>query len=145
MPKEKSNIISLDKLEIGNYEFDIQLDNAFFLGLEKSEVIGGKVDAKARLSLRQSDFSLSIAARGVVQVVCDRCLDPMDEQVDVEEEIEVEEEQKELDLDWLTYELVIIHLPLVHRHPDGGCNPEMDALLQNHLCSTWEEPEETNA
>jgi hypothetical protein len=27
----------------------------------------------------------------------------------------------------------------VHSHQDGGCNPEMDALLQDHLCTDVED------
>ena len=46
---------------------------------------------------------------------------------------------KQIDLSWLAYELIIVNLPLVHSHQDGGCNPEMDALLQDHLCAEVED------
>jgi hypothetical protein len=29
----------------------------------------------------------------------------------------------------------------VHSHQEGGCNPEMDALLQDHLCTSLEDEE----
>lgn len=145
MVGSKQNIIALDRLEVGHYEYDFQIDDAFFQALEKTEVLGGKVTVSALLDLREKDLDLRMKMEGTVQVICDRCLDPMDEPVDVDEEVEADEDAKELDLNWLAYELISINLPLVHRHPDGGCNPQMDALLQNHLCSTVDDPEEIDA
>ena len=63
----------------------------------------------------------------------------MDIVVDAEDDMDLDEDTKTLDLEWLAYELVIVNLPLVHSHQPGGCNPQMDALLQSHLCT---EPED---
>ena len=139
MPIQKPHIIELSKLEIGNYSFDYELDSAYFQSVEKSEVLSGNVQAKAELALREQDFDLRIKVSGVVQVTCDRCLDPMDVAVDAEDDMEMDEGTKMLDLEWLAYELVIVNLPLVHSHQLGGCNPMMDALLQDHLCTTPED------
>ena len=139
MPIQKPHIIELSKLEIGNYSFDYELDSAYFQSVEKSEVLGGNVQAKAELALREQDFDLRIKVSGVVQVTCDRCLDPMDVAVDAEDDMEMDEGTKMLDLEWLAYEWVIVNLPLVHSHQPGGCNPMMYALLQDHLCTTMED------
>ena len=139
MPTQKPHIIELSKLEIGNYSFEYELDSAYFQSVEKSEVLSGHVQAKAELTLRARDFDLRIKVGGVVQVTCDRCLDPMDVAVDAEDDMEMDEGTKMLDLEWLAYELVIVNLPLVHSHQPGGCNPQMDALLQDHLCTTPED------
>ena len=139
MPIQKPHIIELSKLEIGNYSFEYELDSAYFQSVEKSEVLGGNVQAKAELALRARDFDLRIKVGGVVQVTCDRCLDPMDVAVDAEDDMEMDEGTEMLDLEWLAYELVIVNLPLVHSHQPGGCNPMMDALLQDHLCTTMED------
>ena len=140
--QQKSNIIALDSLGLGIHEFDFQLDNAFFGEIEDSEVLSGEVAVKAQLTLREYDFDLQIAVNGLVQVTCDRCLDEMDIQVDAQEsEWEWDDEPKTLDLSWLAYELIIVNLPLVHSHHEGGCNPEMDALLQDHLCADVEDEE----
>ena len=139
MPIQKPHIIELSKLEIGNYSFDYELDSAYFQSVEKSEVLSGNVQAKAELALRARDFDLRIKVGGVVQVTCDRCLDPMDVAVDAEDDMEMDEGTEMLDLEWLAYELVIVNLPLVHSHQPGGCNPQMDALLQDHLCTTPED------
>ena len=139
MPTQKPHIIELSKLEIGNYSFDYELDSIYFQGIEKSEILSGHVQAKAELALREQDFDLRIKVNGVVQVTCDRCLDPMDLAVDAEDDMEMDEGTEMLDLEWLAYELVIVNLPLVHSHQAGGCNPQMDALLQDHLCTMPED------
>ena len=142
MSENTKHIVQLDKLEIGEHLFDLQLDNSCFSAIENSELLGGTVDVKARLDLRNEDFSVDMDIVGQVQVTCDRCLDAMDVDVDVyEEELEFEEDTKQIDLAWLAYELIIVNLPLVHSHQEGGCNPEMDALLQNHLCTQLDDEE----
>ena len=140
---EKSHIVALDSLELGAHVFDFQLDSAYFGEIENSELLGGEVKVEARLNLREYDFDLDIAVKGLVQVTCDRCLDEMDVAIDAEEnEWEWDDEPKLIDLSWLAYELIIVNLPLVHSHQDGGCNPEMDALLQDHLCTAMDEDDE---
>ena len=139
---KKSHIVALDSMELGAHVFDFQLDNAYFSEIENSELLGGEVKVEAHLNLREYDFDLDIAVKGLVQVTCDRCLDEMDVAINAEEnEWEWDEEPKLIDLSWLAYELIIVNLPLVHSHQDGGCNPEMDALLQDHLCTALDDEE----
>ena len=137
---KKSHIVALDSLELGSHVFDFQLDNTYLSEIENSELLGGEAKVEAVLNLREYDFDLRIAVKGLVQVTCDRCLDEMDVAIDAEEsEWEWDEQPKQLDLGWLAYELIIVNLPLVHSHQDGGCNPLMDALLQDHLCAEVED------
>ena len=69
-------------------------------------------------------------------------VEAMDVEVDAfEDEWDWDYEPKQVDLSWLAYELIVVNLPLVHSHQDGGCNPEMDALLQDHLCTDVEDEE----
>ena len=146
MSEQNNNIIDLSRLPIGVHRFDIQLNDDFFSRIEKSEILGGDVSATATLNLREDDYSLKIAVHGIVRVVCDRCLDAMSLAIDDEQEIFSEDEDPDeamsnsgkLDLEWLVYEIASINIPLVHCHPEGGCNPQMDLLLQSHLC---DEPE----
>jgi len=135
------HIVELDKLEVGRHCYDFQLDSTYFSGIEHTELLGGDVAVKAELNLRSSSFTLHVWVEGVVQVTCDRCLDSMDQVVKADDDMEIEPEAKTLDLDWLAYELIVVNLPLVHSHQPGGCNPQMDALLQDHLCCPTEEPE----
>jgi uncharacterized metal-binding protein YceD (DUF177 family) len=148
MSEQKHYIIDLKRLPVGTHQFDIQLDSDFFASVEKSEILDGSVSCQATLQLREEDYQLSIAVRGTVFVVCDRCLDPMALEIEDEQIIESLDEMEngqltmdKLDLSWLAYEIVSINIPLVHCHQAGGCNPQMDLLLHNHLC-TSEEPED---
>jgi len=144
MSEQNHYIIDLSRLPIGTHVFDIQLDNEFFAGLEKSEILSGEVVAKATLNLREEDYQLNMAVQGTVFVVCDRCLDPMPLEIDDEQEIysedeDVVERQKSkveslLDFTWLAYEIVSINIPIVHCHQEGECNKQMELLLHDHLC-----------
>ncbi len=137
MSEQNHYIIDLKRLPIGTHEFDIQLDDAFFEGLEKSEILRGKVDCKATLHLREEDYQLNMAVRGTVFVVCDRCLDPMPLEIEANDELmndEPEAPNDEIDLSWLAYEIVSINIPIVHSHQEGECNPQMELLLHDHLC-----------
>ena len=152
MSEHDHNIVDLKRLEIGVHQFDIQLNEDFFASLEKTEILSGQVSAQVTLNLREDDYSLTIALKGSVFVTCDRCLDPVSIDIQDEQEIWSDDEEEitndqssitnhQLDLSWLVYELVSINIPLVHCHPTGGCNPQMDLLLQSHLCDE-PEPEE---
>lgn len=140
--KKEAHIVELTKLEPGRYEFEYELNTEFFQTIEKTELLGGKVNAKAVLNLREDDYDLTISEKGVVQVTCDRCLEPMDLDVDYEDDMEPEDGAKVLDLRWLAYEIIIVNLPLVHSHAKGECNPEMQQLLQTHLIAVKPESED---
>ena len=140
MSEKNHYIIDLKRLPVGTHTFDITLDDAFFKSLEKSEILSGNVECQATLNLREEDYQLNIAVRGTVFVVCDRCLDPMPLEIEVNDEMidslnnAAELPNDELDLSWLAYEIVSINIPLVHSHQAGECNTQMELLLHDHLC-----------
>jgi len=140
------NVIKLDTLQPGVYRYEYHLDGAYLRSVEKSELLDGQVDAKAELHLRELDYDIRVTVNGTVQVTCDRCLEPMEISVEAEDDMTADTQDEssvktnQIDLNWLAYELITVNLPMVHSHQAGGCNPEMDNLLQDHLC-TAEEPE----
>jgi len=155
MSMESHYTIDLKRLKIGTHEFEVTLDDGFFKELEKTEVLGGKVEAKIVLNLREEDYWLTIAVHGTVFVTCDRCLDPMSLEIDASETSSPDDEMSAneslndepkasndvLDLTWLAYEIVSINIPVVHCHQAGECNKQMELLLQDHLCDEPECPE----
>lgn len=142
MAEIEEHIVELKTLEVGRYNFDFQLDSSCFTSIEKSELLGGFVRVIAQLNLRANDYDLTLSVIGKVDVTCDRCLEPVSLEVDATEEMApLLDNVNVIDLNWLAYEQIVVNLPLVRRHPEGGCNPEMAALLQRHLCSTEQEPE----
>ena len=138
MSEQTHTIIDLKRLPTGTHRFDIQLDNDFFASVEKSEILSGEVSASAVLNLREEDYQLSIAVRGTVFVVCDRCLDPMAIEINANDEMMECSNDESIDLTWLAYEIVSINIPIVHCHQPGECNKQMELLLHDHLC---DEPE----
>ncbi len=142
MIDKEQYIVDLDRLSEGKYDFSFTLDKDFLSGIDKTELIDIEAEVNADLTLRADDFDLTLDVKSTATITCDRCLDPMQIKVNAQEEhVETEEGVKKIDLAWLAYEMIIVNLPTVHSHPVGGCNPEMAALLQSHLCSTEEEPE----
>ena len=140
MGNEGHYIIDLSRLPIGTHRFDLQLNDAFFESLEKSEVLRGNVAAEITLNLREEDYLLAISVHGTVFVVCDRCLEPMPLDINVNDEMidsldAAELPDGELDLSWLAYEIVSINIPLVHSHQAGECDKQMELLLHDHLCT----------
>ncbi len=157
MQKNDTYIIDLNALQFGDYQYQYLLDDAFFAALDEKEILGGNLQSEVRLTLREQGCNLQLSADGEVRVTCDRCLDEMTEYVSVNENLLVKvatpsEDSADddtlyvangkLDLAWLLYEMIEINLPLVHSHQEGECNPQMEELLQTHLCSTSEEPKE---
>ena len=147
MSEQNRYMVNLAQLPLGVHTFEIRLDDAFFSSLEKTEILGGEVSAKAVLQLREEDYTLKISVHGTVFVVCDRCLDPMPLEIDDEQEIWSDDEEDnnqspmtnhQLDLSWLVYEIVSINIPIVHSHQAGECNKQMELLLHNHLCDDSE-------
>ena len=144
-------VLNLDSLEAGKHRYTWHFDGAYLSGIEKSELLGGELDVEADVTVKEGhlsvlDYLVNVKVNGVVQVACDRCLEPMDIAVNAEDDMTedaqtIETQKHEIDLNWLAYELTIVNLPMVHSHQTGGCNPAMDNLLQNHLCAA-EEPEE---
>ena len=141
MTEIPAHIVELEKLPMGTHRFDFRIGDDWLKTLEKTELLAADVTVQAVLHLRTTDFDLHIAAQGNVTVTCDRCLDPLTLEVNVEDDMDIEEGAKTLDLCWLAYELIIVNLPLVHSHPEGECNPLMSELLHAHLCRTDEEPD----
>lgn len=141
-------------LAVGQHQFDYQLDNEFFAGLDQHEVLAGSVNAVISVLARESSFTLRMSLKGTVDVTCDRCLDPVSEPVEVSEEwlFKLGDEEGEtdecfylqathpvFDLGWLMYEVISVNLPLVCRHAPGHCNPEMEKLLQEHAATLPDE------
>lgn len=144
-------------LSLGRHGFEYKLDDAFFEALDQNEVLGGNVDAKVGIVVNEQSFQLHLELKGSVNVTCDRCLDPVSEPIETEDDILVklaaedgedetciylQETHPVLDLGWLLYEEISVSLPIVSRHQPGECNPQMEELLQAHLCTTIEDDEE---
>ncbi len=153
MNKTASLNIDLSLLPEGVNEYHYMLDDAFFSELDQQTILGGNVEADVRMFVVGEEVKLTLALKGEVSVPCDRCLDPVEMPVEAEDELVVKladaddeddnaiyvSRQKPLfNLAWLLYEETQTALPLVCCHHEGECNPQMEELLQAHLCTNEE-------
>lgn len=121
---------------------NIELTDRFFADLEQEEISGGEVHVG--LEVRASAehiYNVQVTIRGIVEVQCDRCLDSLRLNVEVEDVLKVKDAEPEesdalemlytdaktctCDLAWEVYELIETSLPLVRVHADGECNKDM--------------------
>lgn len=120
---------------------NFSLSDSFFEEMDQEEIVGGQLQVTASVKENAGDyFSVQFTAKGEVSVLCDRCLERVVYDVDVEDEALVyfgdgepsNEEARVLpprinvyDLAWDVYEAVELSLPLQRIHPAGHCNPDM--------------------
>ena len=78
-----------------------------------------------------------------MQIPCDRCLDPIDHEVDTEYHVIVKYGEDYDDADGLLIlPYILLTIPLRHVHPMGKCNRAMAAALHKHRSNVDEETEE---
>ena len=83
------NII-FKSLEIGNHTFEYELDNNFFKSLEDAEIKEGSLSAVVTVLKNEKNAELNIQIDGIVQIPCDRCLDEMTQEIEVDEDLLVQ-------------------------------------------------------
>lgn len=139
--------IDFHTLPEGETVVALGLNEAFFASIEDSEISQGDVhvDVSIRKTIHFSDLVLHTT--GTVEIICDRCLDPMDQPIDAEQRLTVKfgserteeddiitvtEDDSVVDLSWYIYESIILSLPVKHVHAPGKCNPAMIKMLNEH-------------
>ncbi|MBQ2025514.1 MAG: DUF177 domain-containing protein [Paludibacteraceae bacterium] len=139
--------LSLRQLENTVTEFSYQLDDAFYQGLEQTEIKGGLVQAKVVIKKVADAYDVTLTQQGYIVVECQRCLDDMSWQVDVTDhlvvkfgtdlteqtdELVVIGEQELFDIGWYLFEFAALTIPICPTHEEGECNPEMEEKLKEY-------------
>lgn len=152
--------IDLRNLQNGLAEHLFELDNSFFEAIEGTLVKSGNVNVCVRIKEIAGTFEFAFQVQGIVQVVCDRCLDDMDIHIHAEnilnvklgsefeddgETVVIPENEPEMNVAWPIYEMVVLEIPLTHVHNEGQCNEEMLGALNNLLVHTQDEVQDDNA
>ena len=150
-------------LSEGKHQFEFKVDDRFFAEFEGSEVEKGKLEVNVELEKRSTYLRLTFSIKGVVELICDRCLENFDFPVESARELLVKFSEKpvedEAELIYLhptdfqveaaqyIYEFVILSLPIRRVHPDGKngvsmCDPVMLKKLEElrHHEKTTDEP-----
>ena len=136
------------------YEF--QLDNQFFMDLDAPEVQKGHVNVALNVRKTSGIYQLDFHLEGEVIVICDRCLDEMEQPIEADERLKVKlgsefseiddivvvpEEDGYINVAWFIYEFIALSIPMKHTHPSGKCNKEMVGKLHKHLRTTVDDEE----
>lgn len=149
MSKFSSYSIQLKTMEIGESVLEYHLDNEFFEAIGEEAIQKGNINAKIRVVKSSKQSELFFELEGKVVVLCDRCLEEMDQPIktsghlivrmgkefmdDGDDIVVIPEEQGVINVSWFMYEFVELAIPIKHVHPFGHCNTGMASKLSEHL------------
>ena len=132
-------------LKPGKHEFEFDVDNSFFETLSYSLIEKGNLKVWLDLEKKETMLLASFYVDGAVEMVCSRCNEPMDAEVEGELEIiykfghesyddenliVISPDSFEIDVTQPIYELIIVSLPSRPVHEEGKCDEEMVKLLE---------------
>ena len=139
-------------------EYQYQLDNQFFAELDAPDVQKGQVNVTLRVRKTSGIFQLDFHTDGKVIVICDRCLDEMEQLVETDDCLKVKlgaefsdeddmvivpEEEGYINVAWFIYEFIALSIPMKHVHAPGTCNKEMLSKLSKHLRVSGDEDDDS--
>ena len=140
--------IHISGLAQGKYEYEFPVKGDLFREFGNQQVIDADVTANVTLEKGSGWMNAHLKGSGKVTVECDRCLENVDVPVDFDaslairaaslgedeedsdEFIIVDPSDSEVDLKQFIYDYICVNLPLISRHPEGECNPEMLARIE---------------
>ena len=149
MEKKNEFLIPVSGLALGSHTFEYEIGNDFFAGMDYSEVQQGRVTMKLDIDRQETMLTLHFDLKGTVRVPCDRCADEFDQPIESQQQFFIKlgtenaEESDEVavvspdlneyDIRPLVYEYIILAIPMHRVHPEGQCNPEVIALLNQEM------------
>ncbi len=149
-------IIPLSGSKEGANEHSFELNKDFFAHFEDPEILDADVTVLMTLTKSISVFEMDFKLVGDLTVACDRCLEPMVQDINYTTELIVKygEKYEEIDDKVITiahnddqiniasfiFEYAKLALPIQRTHPEGECNEEM--LEQMEKYERKEEQEE---
>jgi len=141
--------IQLKTMEIGKSEIEYHLGNEFFEAIDEEAIQKGNITAKVTVTKSTKQSELHFELEGKVVVLCDRCLEEMDQPIktnghlivrmgkefkdDGDDVVIIPEEQGIINVSWFLYEFIELAIPIKHVHPFGHCNSGMSNKLNEHL------------
>jgi uncharacterized metal-binding protein YceD (DUF177 family) len=144
MLKSSPYILQFSGLKLGNHSFEYILEAPFFDSCESFGIQSGNGIVNAQLEKKETMMLLSLTIKASIDVLCDRCNENM--QLDVEGQMEliykfgIEESLDEtlvvlspdsyqIDMFQPIYELLIVSLPSRFVHENDGCDPDVLKFL----------------
>lgn len=163
MSSENEYVIQYSGLKLGTHSFDFEIGKEFFEAFEFSEIQNCEVDVKMDMEKSTMMLVLLFNVSGTIDFPCDRCLESVTLPIegdyrqvvkfsDFEETSDPDSYRDdeimilptgeyEIDFTKLIYDFVMLSVPLKRAHPEGECDEELVAKLNDFLVE--ELPEET--
>lgn len=142
----KEHTIPFSGLKDGEHEFRFELGADFFANAGDEDLEGGSLVADVKLVKSSTLLVTTMHIQGKVRVECARCASPLDlpidgsqrqifqlnaeEDLDDDELVGLEPGAHSINLSHYFYECIRLALPIRYVHPDGECDPEVEARLQ---------------
>lgn len=146
MKFQKEYTIDFSGLKQGVYQFDFNVGKAFFSIFENEEYNDAEFKVSLALEKQSTMMLLDFSIQGKVNVDCDRCLEPVDIEVECEEHLIVKfgeemyegtdeivilpESEHQIDVSPYIYEFIQINIPQSRKHKKSECNPEVIKKLK---------------
>ncbi len=140
--------VQLAGLSDGHYEQDFVIDTEFFKNMENPDVLTSDVKVHLDMEKKHDAYDCTFHCKGKLTIPCDRCLDPLDHEIDTTYHIIVKygEEYDDgaddvlvipyantyLNVSYLLNDTLLLTIPMRHVHPAGKCNRAMAAALNRH-------------
>ncbi|MBK8845880.1 MAG: DUF177 domain-containing protein [Bacteroidetes bacterium] len=147
MDKLKHYEIDFGGKAFGKHRFTYELNEEFFAIFEGSIVQNASFTAQVEMNKQKHMIQFDISLSGSTQVICDRCNDPFEMDLNSEHLLllkmgdHVEEEDVDVyvipqtqttwNIAQQLYEYVCTAMPMRIVHPEGKCNPEFMKTLEH--------------
>ena len=152
--------IDLKNLKDEVTAFEFTIDNDFFAALDQTEVESGTLHVSLSIRKASGFFELLFHTVGSIDIVCDLCLDLMEQPIETDnrlvaklgssyseddDAVTVDEDEGILDTSWIIYEFIALAIPIQHVHATGKCNPAMTQALEELSADRSGDEESTTA
>ncbi len=127
-------VISCKSLSNESHHFEFHINSDFFNAYGNTDILSAELIAQVALrKIGVVQFEVSVGISGTTSVPCDRCLDPVDIQVNYQAEMAEEEIEEayntdlgEMNLGQYVYDSVCVSIPIQRIHRDESrCNSQM--------------------
>ncbi|MDR1006858.1 MAG: DUF177 domain-containing protein [Bacteroidales bacterium] len=167
MSEKSAYILDVRSLPYGQSTQQYHITKELFdgIGTENEQkgfedIISADITADVMIDKSEKLISLIISCNGTIEVVCDRCLDPLDVEIacednlyikfggdemrDGDDVIVLDDKETKVDLAQYLYEIIITQKPYrcVHgENGEGQCNENMMAILEKQCKKDYDKEE----
>ncbi|MFN8258306.1 MAG: DUF177 domain-containing protein [Bacteroidales bacterium] len=143
----------------GKHEFEFELGKDFFDEFNNTDILGADLRVFIVFEKNSTYLSLNFKISGKIQSLCDRCLEPVDVEIeyspslyvnfgeetsdltDIDETMVLSRSEDSINLAKHIYDYICLNIPIQKCHKDNedgtsGCNPEMIKKIENYSLQT---------